>query len=135
MKTRIIALYHTHKHQFSRYFVVGFSGFLLDIASLFLITHYTPLSATVAIIFTQLAVMWYNFFLNKHWSFGSKGLAHRQFIRYLTLAGGNYLFSIGIMYVFNHELGFSAVLVRIATIAVMTAWNFILYKKWVYVNR
>ena len=134
MKTQIIALYHTHKHQFSRYFVVGFSGFLLDILSLYLITRYTSIAPTVAIVFTQLFITGYNFLLNKHWSFGSKGMAHRQFIRYSILAGSNYVFSIGIMYVFNHELGFSAVLVRIATIAVMTAWNFVLYKKWVYVN-
>jgi len=50
----------------------------------------------------------------------------------LALAGFNYGFSVFAMYLFNHLFNFDYRFVRLATIATMVAWNFFLYKYWVY---
>ncbi|MDD2656009.1 MAG: GtrA family protein [Patescibacteria group bacterium] len=120
------------RHQFTKYFIVGFSGLFLDLATLIFFKEFFGLNATIAVILNQILMLTYNFLLNKYWSFKNKEMPHRQIVRYLVLAGFNYLFSVGVMYLFNHILEFDYRLVRIATIAVMVMWNFFLYKYWVY---
>ncbi|PIT86577.1 MAG: hypothetical protein COU33_02405 [Candidatus Magasanikbacteria bacterium CG10_big_fil_rev_8_21_14_0_10_43_6] len=121
-----------HKEQFVRYFVVGMSGFVIDIGTLFVLSKYYGINPTIAVVLNQIVVIGYNFTLNKYWSFSNRDLPHKQLIRYGILAGGNYLFSVVLMYTFNQVFGIDEILVRIGTIALMTLWNFVLYKKWVY---
>jgi putative flippase GtrA len=59
-------------------------------------------------------------------------MAHRQLLRYLTLASTNYVLSVVVMYVGNELLGYQYIGVRIGTLAVMVAWNFLAYKYWVF---
>ncbi|HLD31945.1 MAG TPA: GtrA family protein [Patescibacteria group bacterium] len=122
----------SHRQQFIKYFVVGISGLVIDMATLVALKEWWHLWPVAAVVINQLAVMVYNFCLNKYWSFKNRALPHRQLLRYLSLALFNYLFSVATMYVFNHQLGFDYRVVRIATIAVMVLWNFFLYKYWVY---
>jgi len=120
------------RNQFTKYFLVGFSGLFLDLATLIFFKEFFGLNATIAVILNQILMLTYNFLLNKYWSFKNTEMPHKQIIRYLTLAGLNYLFSVGMMYFFNHIYEFDYRLVRIATIAMMVFWNFFLYKFWVY---
>ncbi|MDO8499468.1 MAG: GtrA family protein [bacterium] len=120
------------RHQFIKYFIVGISGVVLDMGSLILFKEWFGIAPTVAIVINQVFLLSYNFSLNKYWSFREHPLSHRQVTRYLTLAFANYIFSVVVMYVFNHLLNFEYRLVRIATIAIAVAWNFFLYKYWVY---
>lgn len=120
------------RHQFIKYFIVGISGVVLDISTLVFFKEFFGLSATVAVVFNQMLMLTYNFFLNKYWTFGNREMPHSQIFRYLVLVGLNYLFSVAMMYLFNHIYEFDYRLVRICTIAVMVLWNFFLYKYWVY---
>jgi len=120
------------RHQFAKYFIVGISGVVLDMASLVLLKEYFGWAPTAAVIVNQVFLLSYNFSLNKYWSFRDKAMPHKQIVRYLILAAVNYLFSVGAMYVFNHIWEFDYRLVRLATIAAMVSWNFFLYKYWVY---
>ena len=86
----------------------------------------------MAVAINQVIVFAYNFSLNKYWSFQSKEFAHRQLARYLCLFAFNYGFSVAVMYVFNARLGADYRLVRVASIAVVMTWNFLLYRHWVY---
>lgn len=121
-----------HRHELMKYAIVGCSGVLLDMGLLVGFKEGFDLNPTVAIVISQIFVLGYNFSLNKYWSFKSTAFAHKQLVRYLTLAGFNYCVSIVTMYFFNELLGLDYRLVRIGTIAVMTSWNFLLYKYWVY---
>lgn len=132
MITKILAYAWSIRHQFIKYFIVGFSGVFLDMGTLIFLKEYFFLAATVAVIINQVLMLTYNFLLNKYWSFKNKEIPHRQIVRYLILAGFNYLFSVVMMYYFNHIHDFDYRLVRLATIAVMVLWNFFLYKYWVY---
>ncbi|EKE07164.1 MAG: hypothetical protein ACD_18C00175G0027 [uncultured bacterium] len=132
MIKKIIFYAWSIRHQFTKYFLVGFSGLFLDLATLIFFKEFFGLNATIAVVCNQVLMLTYNFLLNKYWSFKNKEMPHKQIVRYLVLAGFNYLFSVGVMYLFNHILEFDYRLVRIATIAVMVMWNFFLYKYWVY---
>ena len=120
------------RHQFAKYFVVGFSGVFLDMGTLIVFKEYFGLTPVFAVIVNQILLITYSFCLNKYWSFGNKEIPHKQLIRFLTLAGFNYLFSIIAMYIFNEHFNFDYRLVRIGAIMVMVSWNFFLYKYWVY---
>lgn len=120
------------RRQFAKYFIVGISGVVLDMASLILLKEKFHLLPTVAVIINQAFLLVYNFSLNKYWTFRNTDMPHKQVVRYGTLAGFNYLFSVAAMYFFNHELLFDYRLVRIGSIAIMVSWNFFLYKYWIY---
>lgn len=120
------------RHQFIKYFLVGISGLALDIGLLWVLKEKWHVRATTALVFSQIVVLSYNFTLNKYWAFGSKGLSHRQLVRYLITVGGNYIFSIVCMWIFNERLGFNYVLVRLVSIASMVSWNFLLYRFWIF---
>jgi len=129
---RIVSFFWSLRHQFIKYFIIGISGVILDIGSLVLLKEYFHLMPVVAVVINQVFLLAFNFTLNKYWSFRDHQLPHRQMMRYLMLAGFDYLFSITIMYYFNQLLGYDYRLVRIASIAAMVSWNFFLYKYWVY---
>jgi len=118
--------------QFRRYFTVGCSGVVLDLASLYLLKTTIGLTPVVAVIINQIGMAAYIFLLNKYWVFGSSGAFTRQVTRYITLMIVNYGIAIGWMWFFNSYLGFNYLLMRLANIALATVWNFLLYRFFVY---
>ena len=118
--------------QFRRYFTVGCSGVVLDLASLYLLKTTIGLTPVVAVIINQLGMAAYIFLLNKYWVFGSSGAFTRQVTRYITLMIVNYGIAIGWMWFFNSYLGFNYLLMRLVNIALSTVWNFLLYRFFVY---
>jgi len=120
------------RHEFSKYFIVGFGGLFFDIGSLMLFKEFLKFSPTVSVVFNQILVLVINFTLNKYWSFSNKAMPHKQVVRYLILAGWNYLFAIFTMYLISEVMGYDYRIVRLGTIAMAVSWNFFLYKYWVY---
>lgn len=119
--------------QFTKYFITGISAVILDILTLYLLKEYAHLKPVWAVVVNQVVLLNYVFFINKYWSFKSQGMAHREMVRFLILAGVNYLISVAWMYVFNEKFGINYLLVRLANVALAVAWNFLLYRFWVYV--
>ncbi len=132
MIKKIILRFWSMRHQFVRYFVIGIGAVVLDVGSLYLLKEYLHLRPVVAVIINGVFILNYVFFLNKYWAFKSTGITHKQMIRFFILAGINYGIAIGWMYFFNHKFGLNYLLVRLANIALSVAWNFLLYKFWVY---
>lgn len=120
------------RHQFVRYFIIGFSGVFLDVGTLYLLKEYLHFRPVVAVIINGILLINYVFFLNKYWAFKSTGVTHKQIVRFFLLAGVNYVIAVGWMYIFNEKLGLNYLLVRVANIALSVTWNFLLYKYWVY---
>lgn len=132
MLKKFILYLWSARREFAKYFVIGVSGVLLDISSLYVFKEHLHISAVMAVVVNQLFLINYGFFLNKYWAFKSKGITHQQIIRYYFLALMNYLLSITWMWFFHDHFGFNYLLTRIANIALAVAWNFLLYKHWVY---
>lgn len=122
------------RRQFAKYFIVGVSGVFLDLGTLFLFKEKLGLMPVVSVIINQTFLLAYNFSLNKYWTFKNQEMPTKQIVRYLTLAGFNYIVAVGAMYVLNHILGYNYLLVRLGTIILAVAWNFFLYKYWVYTS-
>lgn len=132
MLKKLFLHFWSMRQQFARYFVIGLGAVVLDIGSLYLLKEYLHLRPVIAVVINGIFILNYVFFLNKYWAFKSTGVTHKQIVRFFILAGINYGVAIGWMYIFNHKIGFNYLLVRIANIALSVAWNFLLYKYWVY---
>lgn len=132
MLRRLIIHLWSMRREFAKYFVVGFSGVFLDMGTLVLFKEKFGMHPTTAVAVNAFLVLTYNFTLNKYWSFRNRAMPYKQIVRYLTLAGVNYVFSVAIMHIGAGWLHFDYRLVRLATIIMMVAWNFLLYKYWVY---
>jgi len=132
MPTSLITRLWSLRHQFARYFIVGVSAFVLDMATLYGLKEYLGFDARLAVAINQIIVLSYIFFLNKLWSFQARGAVAMQVSRYIILSLINYVIAIGWMWIWNKWLGFNYLGVRIANITLSIFWNFLLYKYWVY---
>ncbi len=134
MLQRIFSYIWRSRRELIKYVIVGGSGVTLDIISLTLLKEQFGFTPTSAVVINQALLLGYIFLLNKFWSFRNTDVPHKQVVRFLILAGANYVFSVVTMYFFNHHLHVHYLLVRLGSIAIMTSWNFVLYKQWVYRN-
>ena len=132
MLKKIILHFWSMRRQFAKYFIVGFSGLFLDMGSLYLLTEFLHVRPVFGVMINGLFMLNYIFFLNKHWTFKSTGVTHKQMVRFFILAGFNYIITIVWMFFFNHKMGIDYKLVRISNIIIAVAWNFLIYKYWVY---
>lgn len=132
MIKKLINYFWGVRFEFGKYFVIGFSGLFLDIATLVFFKEVFLLGATLAVVLNQIIAVAYNFTLNKYWSFKNKALAHKQFVRYMALFAFNYILAVALMFVFSDKIGLDYRLVRVCNIALAVSWNFFLYKYWVY---
>lgn len=120
------------RQQLIRYLFVGGSTFLLDIVTLTLLKERLGWHPTYAVAINQVLIFAYNFSLNKFWTFNSRPLLHKQWMRYLLLAAGNYTVAVLVMALFTNYTEIDYRLIRVGTIALTTCWTFLLYKFWVY---
>ncbi|MFH1790081.1 MAG: GtrA family protein [bacterium] len=121
-----------HHREFVKYSVVGSTGVLLDLSTLFALNEYLRVNAVYAVAVNQIVVIGYVFFLNKYWTFKSDGMTVQQLGRFLILMLCNYLLAITWMWFFTESLSMHFLLARIFNIALGVSWNFLLYKYWVY---
>ena len=120
------------RNEFVKYFTIGIGAFLADIGSLYALKEWAGLSATAAVVLYLPPLTFGVFYLNKKWSFGAAGITHRQAIRFYILSVINYFISIAWIIGFHDKLGIQYLLARTANIALSVAWNFLVYKYWVY---
>lgn len=132
MIKKIILHIWNSRDQFIRYFVIGFSAFLLDIGSFILFTDYLKFDPVLSVVINQIFIIAYVFLLNKFWSFKAKGGAYKQVVRFFMVMVFNYVVAIVWMWFWHKHFGFNDKLVRIINIILATSWNFLLYKHFVY---
>lgn len=132
MIRRAASYFWSVRDQFSRYFLVGLTTFVLDMGSLILFTDYVGFRPVTSVIINQLIVISFNFSLHKYWSFQSKAWQHKEFVRYMALIAWNYIVSVVCMYILHTQAGYDYRIVRLATIALIVTWTFFVYKYWVY---
>lgn len=143
MLSKLIQKLWSLRAQFIRYFVVGIGAVILDIWSLRLLLNF--FSPILSVIINQLFILNFVFFLNKHWSFGSKGMTNQQMVRFYLVAGMNYAIGITWMWLFTAAVNLHpylskidlseknyVLLVRTVNVALAVSWNFLLYKYFVY---
>jgi len=115
-----------------RYVLVGCSSFALEFL-LFVVFHellifHVVLSNVLAITGSSI----FNFSMSRSWTFKSTSSILRSVILYLLLFCWNQFFSSWVI-VFLVDLDLSAMIAKIITMAIIVCWNFVLYRKVVFV--
>ncbi len=115
-----------------RYLVTGFSSAAIELTLLFVFKDIFGLSILVSNSAALSIVFWFNFLMNRFWSFKSKMKLGRQLVMYLAL----FVFNLGasdlIMYLLANRLAIQYLLAKVFAIGAVVCWNFVLYKKVIY---
>ena len=129
--------------QFIKYFLTGISSFVLEISLLYACTEWVNIKYIIVhgfkiqwyLIANSIAyvvVFWFNFLLNKFWSFNVRKNFGRQLTLYFILFVFNFGFNWVMMYVLTEKLHCYYLVSKVFVVGMIIAWNFILYKKVIY---
>jgi putative flippase GtrA len=118
--------------QVLRYLVTGFSSAAIEFSLLFLSRDVLGLSVLMSNSVALSIVFWFNFLMNRLWSFKSTASLKKQLPMYLVL----FVFNLGasdlIMHLLTAELSMHYLLAKVFAIAAVVTWNFFLYRKVIY---
>ena len=133
-KTRYLSKIATPEFvgQFSRYLITGFSSAAIELTLLFVLRDTAGLTVLAANSIALTIVFWFNFLMNRFWSFKSKADIKRQLVMYLVLFVFNLAASDLIMYLLTVKLSLQYLIAKVFAIGAVVCWNFILYRKVIY---
>ena len=133
-KSKYFAQYLTPESlgQITRYLITGFSSAAIELTLLFVFRDVLALSIIASNSLALTIVFWFNFLMNRTWSFKSTANLKKQLVMYLFL----FVFNLGasdlIMYLLTQKLTLQYLLAKVFAIGAVVTWNFILYKKVIY---
>ena len=133
-KTRYLSKIATPEFvgQFSRYLITGFSSAAIELTLLFVLRDTAGLTVLMANSIALTIVFWFNFLMNRFWSFKSKANIKRQLVMYLVLFVFNLATSDLIMYLLTVKLSLQYLIAKVFAIGAVVCWNFVLYRKVIY---
>lgn len=118
--------------QIYRYLVTGFCSAAMEFSLIFVFRDVAGLSVILSNSIALTIVFWFNFLMNRIWSFKSRANLKRQLAMYLVL----FVFNLGasdlIMYALTAKLSLQYLLAKVFAIGAVVTWNFVLYKKVIY---
>ena len=122
--------------QFKRYLITGFTTFAVEY-TLFrvfkdLVFTNQDYNYLVANTVVYIGIFWFNFLVNRIWSFKSKDNLGRQLKLYGLLFCFNLLVTNLLLYVLVKYVGIDSNISKILVMGAVVAWNFVLYKKVIY---
>lgn len=118
--------------QMIKYLLVGGSTALIELALFSALVYGTPLSAGMSNIIAVLVATAINFILNRTKTFESSSNVFRSIVLYVLLFVLNTTFST-ICVSLAAAYGINTVIVKLATMVCIVAWNFVLYRRIIFV--
>ena len=118
--------------QFKRYLVIGFSTFFLEYGIFYALHNAAGLYYLVANTTAYVLSFWFNFLLNRYWSFKSKTSLKKQLFQYLILFSFNLVATNVLMYLLSDIAGIIPEISKVLIMGAVVSWNFVLYKKVIY---
>lgn len=115
-----------------RYLVTGFSSAAIEFSLLFLCRDIFHLSVLLANTVALTIVFWFNFLMNRKWSFKSTTSLKKQLPMYFILFVFNLFASDLIMVLLTSKLSLHYMFAKVFAIGAVVSWNFFLYKKIIY---
>jgi putative flippase GtrA len=122
----------TLKTKLFRFVVVGVSSAIIDMGLLIGLRELGGVSIPLATTIGFWTGLFYNFSLNRAWSFGTERIA-TPFVRYLTVVGINYLVTLSIV-TGGAAAGVPYIVAKIFAIGFGTLGTFVAYNHWVFVQ-
>jgi putative flippase GtrA len=121
-----------YTHSFVRYVIIGGSTFAMDFGLLVLLHGLLDVNLLLATTISYWTSIVFNFYANRHWSFGAKGSPiARHLVAYGTLLAVNYLFTIGFIAVATHY-GMHYTIAKVLSVGIQTSWTYFAYKRIVF---
>jgi len=115
-----------------RYVIVGFSSFALEFLLFAALHELVGLHVVLSNVIAITGASIYNFIMSRSWTFKSTSSLLRSAILYTLLFIWNQFFSSwAILLLMDVDL--SAMLAKVLTMAVIVCWNFVLYRKVVFI--
>ena len=119
--------------QVFKYLIVGFTSFGVEISFYALLVKVFKVDYLLANIIVFSIIFWFNFLLNRIWSFKSKKAFLKQLIQYGFLFAFNFLVANYYLFMLlNEVVGLDPVLSKFFIMVPIVSWNFILYKTVIY---
>ncbi len=123
-----------HK-SFIRYCLVGGSAFVVEYLGYLFLFRVVKLDYTVASAIVYSILFWFVFYMNRRWSFQSRGALAPQLIKYVALfAFNNVVGNVMLMRFLTETLAISPLLSPIIKMACIVIWNYFIYKYIIYRN-
>ncbi len=136
MKNYLVKLFHDHFYTFFKYSVVGVSGTLVDLGTLYIFVEYLHIPVLISTAFSFILAVINNFILNKYWTFQNKSAnLRKQFIKFLIVSVIGLVLTELFMALFVYVLGIWYLLSKLCTSAIVLIWNFLGNKHWTFKDR
>ncbi|PKL79959.1 MAG: GtrA family protein [Candidatus Melainabacteria bacterium HGW-Melainabacteria-1] len=124
---------------FLRYALVGASGTLVDLLTLYALTEWSGINPKTSLWFSLfvsiafLAAVIHNYVLNRLWTFKSRDQnVKAQFTRFLVVSLGGFLLTQALMWLLVPVLGVWYLLAKGLTSLSVLIWNFGLNRLWTF---
>ncbi|HOY46497.1 MAG TPA: GtrA family protein [Candidatus Dojkabacteria bacterium] len=119
---------------FIRYLIIGFTTFGMQIGLLYLFTQLLGLEKVMGNVFSTLLSVVFNFIMSNYWTFkAGSGAKKKKLGRYLVLFTFNYLFDTALAFpLLVNSFNVNQYIAKIVITGMIVAWNFFLYKLWVF---
>lgn len=118
--------------QLIRYLITGISSFILEYLLFYYLFRLLLINELIANSIALAIVFWFNFLMNRYWSFKSKNKLSKQLLLYGLLFAFNISISNVFIYGASVILGMSPLISKILIMCLIVLWNFILYKTVIY---
>ncbi|KAF0814762.1 hypothetical protein IGB42_00817 [Andreprevotia sp. IGB-42] len=118
--------------QFARYVITGGLSAAMEYGLFALTLKGLGWRYLVANTVVYLLVFGFNFWLNRSWTFQSRGGIRRQLTGYTILLGFNLLASNAVLYALSHGLGLDPLYAKPIVMVMVVGWNFVIYKRVIY---
>ena len=115
-----------------RYLITGFSSAAIEFSLLILCKDVLSLTVVISNSIALTIVFWFNYLMNRKWSFKSTTSLKKQLPMYLALFVFNLAASDFIMHLLTSRLSLYYLLAKVFAIAAVMTWNFFLYRKVIY---
>jgi putative flippase GtrA len=109
--------------QLLKYLTVGVVSVGLETTLFWWLFHQLHIAWVVANSLAIFITFWFNFFLNRLWSFQSRGSLTRQLVLYVALLCLNLLMSNLIIYVLADQGNLDYIVEKLISIALIVSWN------------
>jgi len=120
------------KKQFLRYLIIGFSSFFLEYLLFYIMFKVLDINELISNTIAIAIVFWFNFLMNRFWSFES----NEKFAKQLMLYGMLFAFNLGVsnlfIYFMTNYLMVSPLISKVLIMGLIVIWNFIIYKTIIY---
>lgn len=121
------------KYSFFRYLLIGTSTFVIDFGLFNLLSLGAGVKPIVANLTSTFLSLFFNFTMSNFWTFKlGKARQLKKLSKYAVLAVFNYIFGNVAMYLFIEYTDINHNVAKAIITITVVAWNFLLYKKWVF---